>query len=145
MSLSILGLGTASPEHSMSQSQALQMAQDICCSTQRQARLMKTLYIRAGVENRHTVLPHRIVYEWMEEGSNHNGSGADPFGPTTQDRMHLYEEHAFPLALRAARGALENANIDAKGKSSALIVFDGTLSDSGEFGITEFGEPEQVP
>ena len=113
MSLSIRGLGTALPEHPMSQTQALQMAQDSCCSTQRQARLVKALYTRAGVDNRHTVLPHRIVYEWMKEGRESDGESTDPLGPTTQQRMQFYEELASPLALRAVRGALEDASIDA--------------------------------
>lgn len=122
MSLSILGLGTAVPEHSMLQSEALQMAHDFCCSTERQARLTKALYNRAGVDNRYTVLPYRIVYEWMKEGSGDDGSSVDPLGPTTHQRMQFYEEHAFPLALRAVCGAIEDASIDAREMTHLVTV-----------------------
>ncbi len=60
----ILGLGTASPAHRMTQAEALQMFTDIVCEDQRQVRLGRALFRKAEVHTRGTVLPHRIAYNW---------------------------------------------------------------------------------
>jgi predicted naringenin-chalcone synthase len=115
MSFRIAGLGTALPEHSMSQSEATQLAQQVCCSSEEQSRLLAVLYRKAGVANRFTALPHRIALDWLEgdSGGSSNGNGhavlTDSLGPSTAERMDFYQEHAFPIALRAASCALDQA------------------------------------
>ena len=125
MSISILGLGTAVPDHVMSQKDALEMAQAICQVDDRQRRLMNVLYRKSGVTNRQTCLPHRMGLKWLpkepqqlpQEPSARNGDSDGPasapktMGPTTGERMQFYEEHAFPLARQAAERALQEARV----------------------------------
>src|SRR5690349_16323288 len=112
MKLSILGLGTAVPGHAMSQEQALELTGTIACQSPQQSRLAATLYRRAGVEHRDTVLPHRIAIKWAKESALELGieDGPGP-GPSTARRMELYEEFAFPLALKACEDALHSSAI----------------------------------
>ena len=114
MSLSILGLGTAVPVHTMSQDAALEMSREIICQTDRQQRLMKVLFRKSGVGNRHTVVPHPIAYEWAGNGDGGTATGTKTVvrGPTTLERMQLYAEHAAPLAEQAARKALEQSSVE---------------------------------
>jgi predicted naringenin-chalcone synthase len=107
MRLSILGVGTAVPTHAMSQEQALELTSTIACRSAQQSRLAATLYRRAGVDNRFTVLPHKIAIKWAKESAIELGldDGPGP-GPSTARRMELYEEFAFPLALQACQEAL---------------------------------------
>jgi predicted naringenin-chalcone synthase len=134
MSLRIQGLGTALPEHRMSQSEATELAQQIYCQTPEQSRLMAVLFRKAGVDHRYTVLPHKVALKWLPEddeqtagdsgdsansgegGNSRNGTTTvatrpttGTLGPTTAERMHFYEQHAAPLAERAARTALDQA------------------------------------
>jgi predicted naringenin-chalcone synthase len=117
MSLEILGLGTAVPAHTMSQQEATELAQQVCCENDEQARLLRVLYRKAGVENRHTCLPHRIALDWVGNGDNHapavNGAvvAVSTLGPTTSERMAFYEEHALPLARQAARTAVDLSSL----------------------------------
>ena len=46
MALTIRGLGTATPEHSLSQADAAEMAIGLCCSTAQQTKLLPALYRR---------------------------------------------------------------------------------------------------
>src|SRR5438132_935289 len=122
MNLTILGMGTALPPHSFSQTEAAELGRLICCQTDEQAALLRVMYRRAGVRNRHTVLPHRKALDWANlTGPNSTGTvltgatatdnaaGAvdvvDGLGPTTRERMQFYEEHAGGLALKAAQAA----------------------------------------
>ncbi len=101
----------------MSQSEATQLAQQVCCHSEDQSRLLAVLYRKAGVANRFTALPHRIALDWLEndnhESSNGNGHATmtAALGPTTAERMDFYQEHAFPLALAAAGRALDQAGL----------------------------------
>src|SRR5690606_39149701 len=102
--LAIAGLGTAVPEHTMTQGEAAEMARDICDVDERQQRLLNVLYRKSGVEQRRTALPHRIAREWKAEHAMSSPESAYP-GPTTAERMAYYEQHAFPLARQAAEQA----------------------------------------
>jgi predicted naringenin-chalcone synthase len=74
--------------------------------------LAATLYRRAGVNNRFTVLPHKIAAKWAKESAEQLGvmDGPGP-GPSTARRMELYEEFAFPLALKACQEALSRSAV----------------------------------
>lgn len=106
---SILGLGTALPEHTMSMDEAIAMSTDLICRDQRETRLLSTMHRKARVQNRHTCVPHRIAYNWIGEGAQPSSSA----GPTTQERMALYSQHARPLATAASTAALAAAGISA--------------------------------
>ena len=116
MSFSLLGLGTALPQHTMSQAEATELATQVCCQNEEQARLLKVLYRRAGVTNRHTCVPHRIALDW---GGHDSNSALQPvqsvtaLGPSTLQRMQLYREHAIPLACEASERALLDSPLSA--------------------------------
>lgn len=111
MSATILGLGTAVPERSIAQADALALARGFCVDAHH-VRLLDALYRRSAVSRRGTVVLER-----------ENGSGpvvqrfyapardAADRGPTTRDRLARYESDAAPLALRSARSALEESGV----------------------------------
>lgn len=109
MNVEILSVGAATPRHEMSQPEAIALAHRICCVDERQSRLASALYKHAGVQTRYTAIPHTDAYRWLPEPSSAEAGTAPNFGPSTAERMALYEEHALPLALRAAAEALERS------------------------------------
>jgi predicted naringenin-chalcone synthase len=116
MSFSISGLGTALPQHTMSQAEATELATQVCCQNEEQARLLKVLYRRAGVSNRYTCVPHQVALDWIgreSEGGPRSVQSATALGPTTLERMQLYREHAYPLACEAAERALLDSPLTA--------------------------------
>ena len=111
MTLEILSIGTAVPEHAIEQLDAAQHVVAACSETVEQDRLIKALYRRAGVRKRHSVV--------LDSGTNSAPATQSfdlreqmPTGPSTADRMRVYETHAGALALRAARAALSGAAVD---------------------------------
>jgi predicted naringenin-chalcone synthase len=123
MSVSILGIGTAVPELSIEQADAAQAACVLCGFTEKQQRLLPTLYRHAGVRKRHTVLltteanghpGGQVFYRSVTEG--------EPNGPTTAARMRKYAESATGLATAACRKALANAAIDAGAITHLITV-----------------------
>ncbi|GAB5401773.1 MAG: type III polyketide synthase [Aureliella sp.] len=108
MAASIIGVGTALPSHTMTQQQALAMSTDLICRDEREARLLRAMYRKSKVEQRRTCVPYTIAYEWIDREAPPSSSP----GPTTRERMELYAEHSRPLAVQAARQALEEADID---------------------------------
>jgi predicted naringenin-chalcone synthase len=109
MDTSILGIGTALPEHTMSLDEAVEMSTELICRTDRESRLLRTMYRKARVQIRRTCVPYQIAYKWIGKDALPSSSP----GPTTQERMALYAEHARPLATLAATRALESAGIAA--------------------------------
>ncbi len=123
MTLLIRGLGTAVPEHFISQAEAAELAAQFCCETDQQARLLATLYRRTGVRTRHSV-----VLEDSTSGSPARQSyyppatGTDDSGPTTSSRMQSYESAAGRLATVAVRRALEAAEAAASDITHLITV-----------------------
>ncbi len=127
MSFSILGLGTAVPPHAMSQAEAVDLARQVICETDEQARLLAALYRLAGVANRYSVLPHRIALEWLPNADATATGEVDTaveksLGPTTGERMQFFVEHAAPLAQQAAQRALDDSGIDRRQISHLVTV-----------------------
>ncbi len=85
------------------------MSTELVCRTERETRLLRTMYRKAKVQNRHTCVPHRVAFQWIGEGAAPSSSA----GPSTQERMALYAEHARPLATTAASRALAAAGVAA--------------------------------
>lgn len=138
MKPSILGIGTATPAHRMSQEESLQMFSDIVCSEERQRRLARALFHKSDVKNRHTIVPHQVAYNWCRtadpSSTDTESSAAKPStvrtplelavpsevvptvvggasqGPTTFERMKLYAHFAPELAIQSATKALANAD-----------------------------------
>lgn len=115
MSFALEGIGTALPEHRLTQAEAVELHATFCRFEKREARTLRALYRRSGVETRHSVLldgsegrlPERQRFYPPAEDD-------DDRGPTTVRRMEMYERHAPGLAVSAARDALEGAELDAE-------------------------------
>lgn len=117
------GMGTALPDHGISQERACAIAQKGL--TEKQSRLLATIYRKSTIKHRHTVLLDQ------EDGTTPfydlaNASHGD--GPGTKCRMDRYAAEAVSLAIRAAQSALIEANCQA-GKITHLI----TVSCTGFF------------
>ncbi|MCA9124188.1 MAG: type III polyketide synthase [Planctomycetaceae bacterium] len=107
MNASILGLGTALPEHVFTQEEALAFSTDLVCRDERETRLIRTMIRKSGVETRRTCVHHRRAHEWIEPDAPPSSSP----GPTTKQRMAMYAEQSRPLAMAAAEQALERAGL----------------------------------
>jgi predicted naringenin-chalcone synthase len=108
----------------MSQTQALDLAVQACGAESEQSRLLKVLYRRSGVKNRHTCVPYEVGYDWFQISESDGGSTqrVATLGPSTQERMLLYAEKAPELAMRAAREALERAEMSPKSITHLVTV-----------------------
>jgi predicted naringenin-chalcone synthase len=134
MSLAIAGIGTAVPEHSTDQDDALRLARDMCAQNHGQVRTLRAIYNRSGIRKRHSVL-HEFT-----NGSNGNGNGngsngasnGDGFylpergsgdrGPTTQHRMQRYESEIAPLAVQASNSAIAQSQIETNALTHLVTV-----------------------
>ena len=110
MGLHITGVGTALPQYGISQDKACAIAQNGL--TDKQSRLLATIYRKSTIKRRHTVLLDQEdgatpFYNGSNGSSGSNGSG--PAGPGTGQRMDRYATEAVSLALRASQAALGNA------------------------------------
>ena len=131
MSMLIAGIGTANPPHRIAQADASAITQQFACETAAQERLFHTLYRRAGVESRHSIVLDATVGP-LEGRQSFFG----PENPTTRDRMSRYEASAGDLAVTAARAALEESGLAPERVSHVVTVsctgfyapsFDATL------------------
>jgi len=116
----ILGIGTALPHGRVSQADAAAIAESFSCETDGQRAWLRRVFLRSGVDGRHTVLM--------------NGRGADDVrdfyppstdsthGPGTAARMARYAVEAPTLAECAARAALQNASLEARGITHLITV-----------------------
>ena len=136
MSMIIAGMGTALPRHRISQVDAAQIAKQYSCETAAQERLFATLYRRAGVESRGSVVLDRSDGPLDSRQSFYNATA-----PTTRQRMLKYEAEARPLAVAASRAALDDAGIE-PGRVTHLV----TVSCSGFYAPGfDIGLVKQLP
>ncbi len=109
--LHLSGLGTAVPSGVLQQSDAAESSPAFCTADSRQARQLRRLYDRSGVETRNTVVLRADRGTLEERVPLYPiASGPEDRGPTTGERMAWYEAEAPPLAEEAARRALEDAS-----------------------------------
>ena len=106
MSMIIAGIGTAVPQHRISQADAAEIAKQYSCETPAQERLFQTLYQRAGVTGRNSV-----VLDASEGPLQNRQAFYAHVSPTTRARMQKYEAEAGDLVLNAARLAIRNAEV----------------------------------
>jgi alpha-pyrone synthase len=127
MSFTILGLGTAVPATVIDQRDALRVAESLCCRTAEQATWLPSMYGHTGIERRHLTFGPEVVRDVLD-GTAHTGSPflptgePDDRGPTTAERMRHYVRAAGPLALRASRRALEQAEVGAGAVTHLITV-----------------------
>ena len=123
----ILGLGTALPATVIDQDDALHIAKSLCCRTDEQVTWLPTMYNHTGIARRHLILGPDVVRDVID-GTRHSGSPFLPTGlpedcgPTTAERMRHYVAGAGPLALRAARQALEQSGLAARELTHLVTV-----------------------
>jgi predicted naringenin-chalcone synthase len=116
MSFAILGLGTAVPATVYDQVEGLLIAKSLCCRTAEHVTWLPAMYQGTHINKRHMVLPRGLVDDVLQ-GTQESGSvflptgAADDLGPTTGQRMRVYEKEAPPLAVRAARLALARSGL----------------------------------
>ena len=129
MSLEITGIGTAVPPRIAPQDQAAEVSPLFCGADDRQARMLRVLYRKSGVERRHSVairggpgsLLERVPYFPVPKTPG-------DLGPTTGQRMSWYEQEAPALTLEACRNALDDA-----GEEASEITHLVTVSCTGFF------------
>lgn len=98
---------TVIPSETILQSDAATLAQGWGVS-QRWHRMLPALYRKSGVRRRSSVLlgpPNEDVF--ARQTFYRVATEAEPFGPTTAERMQAYQEHAGQLLHRAASEVLE--------------------------------------
>jgi len=112
MKLSILGVGTAVPEHAIVHDEAAELHATLCEIDPDRVRTLRALYRRSGVQRRHSSLLERSTGPLLERQSFYAPArdDHDP-GPSTARRMEAYEAHAPSLAARAAGSALRDAGL----------------------------------
>ncbi|WP_145246526.1 type III polyketide synthase [Aeoliella mucimassa] len=147
MSTCIQGLGLAVPKHFINQAEAAHYALASCVASDKQRQLATRLYLRSGVESRHSVLLNSSTNgETAAQSYYEPSTETQPFGPTTAERMQTYRSEAEKLAIEAAGKALL-----ASGVEPAAITHVVTVSCSGFDApgvdvslITELGLKQQV-
>ncbi|WP_182867310.1 type III polyketide synthase [Rhodopirellula sp. JC639] len=136
------GLGTATPAHGITQSSAAEIAQTLCCDNPKQSQLLSILYQRSGVRYRHSVAlessePRPVSEPSRREAFQAAGdrvpaaadvavetqpvrqtffppaSSPEDCGPSTAQRMELYERHAGRLGAQSVAKALDQSSCSA--------------------------------
>ncbi len=102
----ILGVGTAVPEHVVTQAQAREFAGRMFGRHHPDIERLLPVFDHAGVEQRHFCVPP----DWFDEPHS--------FG----ERNDLFVRHALALSIDAARRALEDARVDAGAIGTVLFV-----------------------
>ena len=117
MGLHINGMGTALPDHGISQERACAIAQKGL--TEKQSRLLETIYRKSSIKRRHTVLLDQEdgATSFYDLAPTSNGDG-----PGTRQRMDRYAAEAISLAIRASQTALVNSRCDAGAITHLITV-----------------------
>jgi alpha-pyrone synthase len=121
----IIGLGNALPEHRVEQAGAAERLTEALTGRSDSARWARRIFKQCGVETRYTCEPNLL--EPVGSCRYLPGTAAD-LVPTTAERMESYRHASVPLALAAAREALQDAGLEA-GQITHLI----TVSCTGMF------------
>ena len=104
MGLHLLNLGTAVPARSIDQRMSVAWSQDVLKNAGARRRLIGPIFMRTGIDKRHSVLlegsPPKQEFFLPAKGEGDRG-------PTTRERMAVYEREALPIALAASRAALQ--------------------------------------
>jgi prepilin-type processing-associated H-X9-DG protein len=108
----VAGLGTALPELSIAQTEAEARAASTSSFSPEQQRTLRVLYRTSGVSTRHSVLLERgTEAEPIRQSFYPPRVDETDGGPTTATRMRRYVAEAPHLAERAARAALDQAQL----------------------------------
>ena len=111
MTIRVLGIGTAVPEHALDQTLIAGLAKARCCQTDRQGRLLDSLYRSTEIRTRGSVLASVGEGAASEMPFYPLPSSPSDKGPSTAERMRRYARESIPLALAAAKEALADAHL----------------------------------
>lgn len=127
MSFAILGMGTAVPTYRIEQSESYRVAEMLARPTAEQTTWLPAMYDNTGIDRRHMVLVGEIIQDILEKTNRSKSiflptGEPDDSGPTTAERMAYYVQHAGPLAVTAARKALDCSGMSAKDLTHLVTV-----------------------
>lgn len=110
VSLHFHAIGLATPRHFIAQEDAAGLAQTLCISSEAQQLTLTKLYRRAGVRARRSVvLTGSTNGVPAQQAFYPPAIREDDLGPSTAERMRVYEQSAAALANSAASEALAKA------------------------------------
>ncbi|MFM7035245.1 MAG: type III polyketide synthase [Planctomycetia bacterium] len=112
MTLAILGIGTATPERQILQRDAAELAASFTTTEPGHDRALAAIYRQTRIRSRGSVLLNDPGTAAWAQSFFPPASVDEPGGPTTRTRMERYADDAGPLAIAAARRAVEAAGID---------------------------------
>ena len=113
MSLEITGIGTAVPDHAITQQQAAGLALDMANAAPGRERALAALYRKSGIRARGSVLLDEPDGQAFTQEFFPPAEAAAEGGPSTGERMARYALEAGRLALDASRAALADAAVEA--------------------------------
>ena len=111
MSFTLLGLGTASPERSIAQTDAATLAAAFNNAAPGRERTLAAIYRQTRIQSRGSVLLEEPAREPFAQSFYSPATDPHATGPTTAARMERYRQAAGALACSAAGRALEAADV----------------------------------
>jgi len=122
MPLFINSIGTATPQHTVEQRDAAEIAKCFVYDNHRQHAVLASLFRRTKVRARHSVLLERPKGEEPRQSFYPRAATMDDRGPTTQSRLRRYADHAPQLAVDAASDALGLADLSPEQVTQLITV-----------------------
>lgn len=112
----IQGIGLATPGHAIDQTDLLTIAMRYNADSDADRIKLKRIYRGAKVQKRHSVLggDGNDSRQSLDNLLRFYQPSPAATGPSTQQRMAIYEEHAIKLATRSCQQALANNGVQAK-------------------------------
>lgn len=112
MPLTILGIGTAVPKHSIGREEAVRYITEYFSISEEETQRIKALYRMTGVKKRHSVLLRVPEGGTLEERQKFMPYPSNrPTGPPLSERMGEYEREAAPLAVASSKEALAESGV----------------------------------
>jgi predicted naringenin-chalcone synthase len=146
MQFTIMGQGTALPEHAIGVEEALQYAEAFAGGDEDEVRRLRLVYRKCGVEKRHITLLDGHSESGPRQEFFQLPNGHRRLGPRVAARMRRYETDALPLALRASREALAQAEVAPEQITHLVTVScSGFAAPGVDIGlVTQLGLPHRV-
>ena len=116
--------GLALPGAPIQQADLLQLAHRYNASSDAERARLKRIYRGTKVQHRHSVLSSGstdgsdAIHKVMAFYDRPN----DPLGPTTQERMAVYEERVLPLGVQACKAAFDQSDISPSAITQLVTV-----------------------
>ncbi len=111
MTLAILGIGSATPQHSISQQDAAMLAGTLATAGATRERTLSAIYRQTQIFQRGSVLLEPPGDQPFSQSFFPPALDVDDAGPPTSERMARYAATAGPLAIAAAERALARADV----------------------------------